>query len=113
MFKKVPRKKIAKKQKASPKGGGLAQAFAATKKVKASPPEDFGYDFDADPIPMEHFRNGKPRPRASQCTCKRAPNKYCWVHKKWAARPDIAPSEDVIVDLWAAWEEGKVLPELL
>lgn len=98
MFKKVPRKKICKPAKKKAKGGGLAQAFASAKKVKTYPPEDFGYDFDADPIPMEHFRNGKPRP--IQCTCKRAPNKYCWVHKKWAARPDITPDQNPENDLW-------------
>lgn len=112
-MKKVFRPKIKKKPKKKLKGGGLAQAFSAAKPKQVDAPIPLPKWMQGDEIPMEFFRNGRPRPRATQCTCKRAPNKYCWVHKKWAARPDIAPSEDVVVDLWAAWEEGKVLPELL
>lgn len=89
----------------------LANAFAATKKAWVAPERTEQWLKD-DFIPMRHFRNGRPRPLGSQCTCKVAPNKYCWVHKTWAARPDIAPlngeheevnreQEDGPPDLWA------------
>ncbi len=104
MFKKVARPKIAKKKRK--KGHALAQAFAAAIKrkryIESTSPQPWAND---DFIPMEHFRNGRPRPLASQCTCKRAPTKYCWVHKGYA-QPQRDELDQRPIDLWASVENG-------
>lgn len=105
MFKKVTRKKICKPTKKKAKGGGLVQAFSAAKPKRADAPIPLPKWMQDDEIPMEFFRNGKPRTK-SQCTCKRAPNKYCWVHKTWAARPDITPITTEAPDLWADYYDN-------
>lgn len=98
-WKKRPRPVKQKKEKK--KGRELAQAFAAIPKRRPEPEGMPKWMMD-DEIPMRHMPSG--RPLGSRCTCKVAPNKYCWKCKTWAAREDITPDQDMEpeeADLWA------------
>lgn len=79
-FKKRLRPKICKVAKK--KGHAMHQVWAASPKKTSCPPLMPKW-MKEDDIPMEHF-SGSGRPKHTQCTCKTAPTKYCWVHKGYA-----------------------------